>query len=50
VNNIEKAMKAVQAQGVCTLSSEPKIGTHNKPVVLLHPKDSGGVLVELEQE
>ncbi|KAI8050253.1 methylmalonyl-CoA Epimerase, Mcee, partial [Syncephalis plumigaleata] len=50
VNNIEEAMKAVQAQGIRTLSNEPKIGAHNKPVVFLHPKDCGGVLVELEQE
>ncbi|KAI9591181.1 Glyoxalase/Bleomycin resistance protein/Dihydroxybiphenyl dioxygenase [Syncephalis fuscata] len=50
VNNIEEAMKSVSAQGIRTLSSEPKIGAHNKPVVFLHPKDCGGVLVELEQE
>ncbi|RKP25638.1 methylmalonyl-CoA Epimerase, Mcee, partial [Syncephalis pseudoplumigaleata] len=50
VNNIDEAIKSVQAQGIRTLSSEPKIGAHNKPVVFLHPKDCGGVLVELEQE
>lgn len=28
----------------------PKIGAHGKPVLFLHPKDFGGVLVELEQK
>ena len=27
-----------------------QIGAHGKPVMFLHPKDCGGVLVELEQE
>ena len=27
----------------------PKIGAHGKPVIFLHPKDFGGVLIELEQ-
>lgn len=28
---------------------EPKIGAHGLPVVFLHPKDFGGVLIELEE-
>jgi methylmalonyl-CoA/ethylmalonyl-CoA epimerase len=28
---------------------EPKIGAHGKPVLFLHPKDTLGALVELEQ-
>lgn len=42
-------MKDLVAKKVRTLTPEPKIGAHNKPVVFLHPKDCGGVLVELEQ-
>jgi methylmalonyl-CoA/ethylmalonyl-CoA epimerase len=26
---------------------EPRIGAHGTPVVFLHPRDMGGVLVEL---
>jgi len=26
-----------------------EIGAHGKPVVFLHPKDCGGVLIELEE-
>ena len=28
---------------------EPKIGTHGKPVLFLHPKDFAGTLIEIEQ-
>jgi len=43
-------MKDVKSKNIRTLSDEPKIGAHGKPVVFLHPKDCGGVLIELEQE
>ncbi len=28
---------------------EPQTGAHGKPVLFLHPKDSGGVLIELKE-
>ncbi|KAJ3252636.1 DnaJ- protein scj1 [Chytriomyces hyalinus] len=49
VDNVYTAMADVKAKGVRVLDKEPKIGAHGKPVVFLHPKDCGGVLVELEQ-
>lgn len=42
-------MKQLTEKKIRTLSKEPKIGAHGKPVVFLHPKDCHGVLVELEQ-
>ena len=27
-----------------------QVGAHGKPVVFLHPKDCGGVLIELEEK
>ncbi|EYC09849.1 hypothetical protein Y032_0058g2853 [Ancylostoma ceylanicum] len=50
VNNIAKAMQTVKANGIRTLGEKPKIGAHGKDVIFLHPKDCGGVLIELEQE
>jgi methylmalonyl-CoA/ethylmalonyl-CoA epimerase len=38
-------MADVKAKGIRVLDKEPKIGAHGKPVVFLHPKDCGGVLV-----
>ncbi|KAJ2158410.1 hypothetical protein GGF46_003790 [Coemansia sp. RSA 552] len=49
VDDIAKALGSLRASGVRPLSSEPKIGAHGLPVVFLHPKDCGGVLVELEE-
>ncbi|XP_048583468.1 methylmalonyl-CoA epimerase, mitochondrial [Nematostella vectensis] len=50
VKNIGEAVKDLKAHNVRSLDPEPKIGAHGKPVVFLHPKDCGGVLVELEEE
>ncbi|KAJ3105338.1 hypothetical protein HDU97_008235 [Phlyctochytrium planicorne] len=49
VDNVYTAMEDVKQKGIRCLDKEPKIGAHGKPVVFLHPKDCGGVLVELEQ-
>ena len=49
VADIRMAMAELKRHGVRALSDEPKIGAHGKPVVFVHPKDCGGVLVELEQ-
>ncbi len=50
VDDVYAAVKDLQAKKVRVLDPEPKIGAHGKPVVFLHPKDCGGVLVELEQK
>lgn len=49
VDDIKAAMKDLQEHNVRALNPEPKIGAHGKPVVFLHPKDCGGVLVEIEE-
>jgi methylmalonyl-CoA/ethylmalonyl-CoA epimerase len=36
----------LQAKGA-TLLGAPRIGAHGTPVIFLHPRDMGGVLVEL---
>ncbi|XP_010968479.1 methylmalonyl-CoA epimerase, mitochondrial [Camelus ferus] len=49
VDDINAAMADLKAKKIRILSEEAKIGAHGKPVIFLHPKDCGGVLVELEQ-
>ncbi len=49
VDNIEAAVKEIQQKNIRTLSETIEIGAHGKPVMFLHPKDCGGVLIELEQ-
>ncbi|OLY83197.1 Methylmalonyl-CoA epimerase, mitochondrial [Smittium mucronatum] len=45
---LDAAIRRVVSSGVRVLG-EPKIGAHGKRVVFLHPKDCGGVLIELEE-
>jgi methylmalonyl-CoA/ethylmalonyl-CoA epimerase len=48
VANILAARDDLLAKGVTLLGTgEPRIGAHGTPILFLHPKDMGGVLVEL---
>lgn len=49
VDDISAALRDLKEKKIRILSEEAKIGAHGKPVIFLHPKDCGGVLVELEQ-
>jgi methylmalonyl-CoA/ethylmalonyl-CoA epimerase len=49
VPDILAEMKRLQAEGFILLNEEPKPGADNKMVCFLHPKGTGGVLVELCQ-
>jgi len=50
VEDIYTEMSRMQAEGFTLLQETPKRGADNKWVCFLHPKDTGGVLVELCQE
>lgn len=47
VTSIEDAMSAVRALGMRLLYDEPRRGTADSRINFIHPKDAGGVLVEL---
>ena len=48
VEDILAARDDLRAKGATILGTgEPRIGAHGTPVLFLHPKDMGGVLVEL---
>lgn len=48
VENIYAARDDMRAKGMTVLGTgEPRIGAHGTPVIFLHPKDMGGVLIEL---
>ena len=49
VDNIEAEIKRLKEAGFELLSDVPKSGADNKKIVFLHPKSTGGVLVELCQ-
>ena len=46
VSDIHQAKAEMEAKGAKVLG-EPRIGAHGTPVIFVHPKDMGGVLVEL---
>ena len=46
VADIHAAAADMKAKGA-TVLGEPRIGAHGTPVIFVHPKDMGGVLVEL---
>jgi methylmalonyl-CoA/ethylmalonyl-CoA epimerase len=50
VEDIIRARDELRAKGAGVLNGgEPRIGAHGVPVIFVHPKDMGGVLVELMQ-
>jgi len=50
VADIFAARDDMRAKGATVLGTgEPRIGAHGVPVIFVHPKDMGGVLVELMQ-
>lgn len=49
VEDINAGIARCKAANIRTIGDKSKIGAHGKPVIFLHPKDCGGVLVEMEQ-
>jgi methylmalonyl-CoA/ethylmalonyl-CoA epimerase len=47
VRNIDEAMDAVRAQGLRLVYDESRRGTADSRINFIHPKDTGGVLIEL---
>jgi len=49
VTDVEKVSQVLRDRGVRTLYDEPRRGTADSRINFLHPKDTGGILVELVQ-
>lgn len=50
VDNIEEALLRHKEAGARLLDEKPRIGAHGTKIAFIHPKTSGGVLLELCQE
>ena len=50
VDDIEKEVARLKAEGFQPISDKPKKGADNKLVFFFHPKSANGVLIELCQE
>lgn len=50
VEDLKAALKELEAKGVVLIDKEPRIGAAGDWIAFLHPKSTGGILIELEQK
>jgi methylmalonyl-CoA/ethylmalonyl-CoA epimerase len=50
VDDIEVALKQHEENGARLIDHEPRLGAHNMRIAFVHPKSTGGVLIELCQK
>ena len=50
VENIEKVINHLIDNGIRMIDAEPRHGSHGALIAFVHPKSTGGVLVELAQK
>ncbi len=50
VADIEQALAVLEARGVRLIDESPRAGAHGCRIAFLHPKATGGVLMELVEE
>ncbi len=49
VENIEETLKNLKEQGVRLIDEKPRYGAGGAKIAFVHPKSSGGVLLEISQ-
>ncbi len=49
VENIEKHLAKLKADGIQLIDEVPRIGAHGKKIAFIHPKSTGGILIELTE-
>jgi len=50
VSDIRAALAELKSKGIKLVDEEPRVGAHNHLVAFIHPKATGGVLLELLEE
>jgi methylmalonyl-CoA/ethylmalonyl-CoA epimerase len=49
VKGIDALVESLKAKGIQMIDQTPKLGAHNCRVAFIHPKSTGGVLIELSE-
>ncbi|GAB4116851.1 MAG: methylmalonyl-CoA epimerase [Candidatus Caldatribacteriota bacterium] len=49
VYNLDKTLKKLKETGIRLIDEKPRYGAGNAQIAFLHPKSSGGVLIELSE-
>ena len=50
VSDVEKAVAHLKEKNITLIDETPRKGAHNTKIVFVHPKSTGGLLVELVQQ
>ena len=50
VEDIDEMISILTSNGIIMIDSEPRIGAHGAKIAFVHPKSTGGVLVELAEK
>ncbi len=50
VENLEEMIAVLIRNGIQMVDNKPRTGAHNSLIAFVHPKSTGGVLVELSQK
>ncbi|MBI2981683.1 MAG: methylmalonyl-CoA epimerase [Deltaproteobacteria bacterium] len=50
VEDIEKTLEEYKRAGILLIDEKPRIGARGKKIAFVHPKSTGGVLIELSEE
>jgi methylmalonyl-CoA/ethylmalonyl-CoA epimerase len=49
VSDLEGHLAKLKQMGVKLIDEKPRIGAHGKRIAFVHPKSTGGVLIELSE-
>ncbi len=49
MHDIDARLAELKAKGVKLVDEVPRMGAHGKRIAFVHPKSTGGVLVELSE-
>ena len=50
VDDLQEWLVFLKSKGVQMIDSEPRAGAHNTQIAFVHPRATGGILIELVQE
>ncbi|MEY3900772.1 MAG: hypothetical protein RL189_78, partial [Pseudomonadota bacterium] len=50
VDDLDAWLANLKSKGVQMIDAEPRVGAHNTRIAFIHPRSTGGILVELTQE
>ena len=49
VDDLESMIGHLVANGIVMIDETPRLGAHNSVIAFVHPKSTGGILIELKQ-